>query len=331
MKKILMALLWVLLFAGSVSAEPIILKFAHFEPSNKTFTMEKIWLPWVDEMNKAGEGMFKIEVYVGGALNPVPPKQLHILREGVADIAYIVPIYTPEIFADDSVAEVPFIASNAIDASLAINNMLHKNMLKNFDTIVPLMLASCQQAAIHSTFPIKTPGDLKGKKIATRGQLRHLMAKSFGATPIVMSSPKIAASMNQGANQATFMEWFALSTFELDKVAKHHCMLPMGTVNLLLAMNKDSFNKLPKKAQDLFLAKREYTARLWADQQDMYFDEYYKKIKADPEHHVYIPTAAETEEWKQAIDRAVEQWIKEDPYRKELLETYKKEVAKARQ
>lgn len=330
MKKILIALCLVMLFAGNSIAKPIILKYAQFEPSNEAFAMKKIWLPWVKKMNALGEGMFKIEVYVGGALNRVPPKQYKILKDGVADIAFVMPSYTPGTFSDDAVVEIPFISDKAIDGSLAVHNLLKKGMLKNYDTIVPLMLATGQQYAIHSTFPIRTPADLKGKKIRAAGQIQHFMAQSFGAAPIGMPVTKIAESMSRGVIQATTNEWNAMRTFKIEDVAKYHCMLPMGSVTFLLAMNKDSFNKLPKKAQDIFMNHQEYTARLWADQMDMSLDEHNKKIKADPKHHVYYPTAAETEEWKKAIAPAVESWLKEDPARKNLIEVYKREVAKAK-
>ena len=128
MKKVLIMIFLAMLFAGNVMAEPIILKYAQFEPSNEVFAMKKIWLPWVEKMNTLGEGMFKIEVYVGGTLNHVPPKQLKILKDGVADIAFILPSYTPGIFADDAVLEIPFLADKAIDASLAVHNLLLKGM-----------------------------------------------------------------------------------------------------------------------------------------------------------------------------------------------------------
>jgi TRAP-type C4-dicarboxylate transport system substrate-binding protein len=329
MKKILITFCLLMLVAVNVKAEPIILKYAQFEPSNKAFAMEKIWLPWVEKMNKLGEGMFKIEVYVGGTLNRVPPKQLKILRDGVADIAFILPYYTPGIFADDSVTEVPFVAEKAIDAGLAIYSLMKKGMLRNYDTIVPLMLSAGQQYAIHSTFPVRTPGDLKGKKMRASGKLQNLMAQEFGAAPIGMPVTKIAESMSRGVIQATTNEWNGTRTFKIQDVARHHCMVPLGTASFLCAMNKDSFNKLPKKAQDIFMNNQEYTVRLWADQMDMSLDAHHEKIKADPKHHVYDPTPAEIEEWKKAIAPAVDAWMKEDPVRKELLETYKAEVAKA--
>ena len=330
MKKILITILSVMLFAGTAIAEPIVLKYAQFEPSNEAFAMKKIWLPWVDKMNTLGEGMFKIEVYVGGALNRVPPKQLKILKDGVADIAFILPYYTPGIFADDAVVEIPFLADKAIDGSLAVHNLLMEGMLRGYEDVVPLMIATGQQYAVHTTYPVKTPADLKGKKIRAAGQIQHFIAQACGAAPIGLPVTKIAESMSRGVIQGTTNEWNAMRTFKIEDVAKYHCMLPMGTSTFALIMNKNSFNNLPKKAQDIFMDNREYTARLWANEMDKSLDEHHKKIEADPKHHVYYPNAAETEEWKKVINSAVDKWLSEDPSRAKLLEAYKNGLAAAK-
>jgi TRAP-type C4-dicarboxylate transport system substrate-binding protein len=208
--------------------------------------------------------------------------------------------------------------------------MLQKGLLKNYDIIVPLMLSAGKQYGLHSTFPIKVPGDLKGKKIRATGKMQHYMAQALGAAPVGMPVTQIAESMSRGLIQATTNEWNAVRTFKIQDVATYHCVLPLGTVTFLLAMNKDKFNSLPKAAQDIFMNNREYTARLWADKMDQDLDEHYKKVKADPKQHVYVPTAAETEEWKKVLAPAVDSWMKDDPKRSGLLDTYKKEVLKAR-
>lgn len=329
MKKILITIMLVLFLAGNAVAEPIVLKYAQFEPSNEAFAMKAIWLPWVEKMNKLGEGMFKIDVYVGGALNRVPPKQLKILKDGVADIAFILPYYTPGIFPDDAVLEIPFLAHKCIDASLAAYSLLQKGMLRGYDDIVPLMLAAGQQYAIHTTMPVKIPADLKGKKMRAAGQIQHFIAQACGAAPIGMPVTKIAESMSRGVIQGTTNEWNGARTFKIVDVAKYHCMLPMGTPTFLLAMNKDSFNKLPKKARDIFMDNREYTVRLWANEMDKSLDAYYEKIKTDPKQHVYIPTASEIEQWKETITPAVDKWLNEEASRPELLKAYKQELAAA--
>ena len=101
MKKIVLAIAILMIFVGNVMAEPIVLKWANFEPP-QSFAMKNIWGPWFAKMEKEGAGLFKIDVYAAGTLNRNPVKQLKILRDGVADIAFILPSYTPGTFVDDS-------------------------------------------------------------------------------------------------------------------------------------------------------------------------------------------------------------------------------------
>ena len=329
MKKLAIIVVLLTVFAGVVYAEPVVLKYATFEPP-KAFAIRGIWQPWIDEMNKAGEGLFKIELFAGGTLNRNPVKQLDIVRDGVADIAFVLPSYSPGTFMDDSVAEVPFVAETALQASTALYRLYEKGFLRNYDIIVPLMVATGQQYAVHSTFPVKVPQDLNGKKIRSTGKMQHYMAKAYGAAPVGMPVTKIAESMSRGLIQATTNEWNAVRTFKIDGVAKYHCMLPLGTVSFMLAMNKEKFNSLPPKAQKIFIDKREATGRLWASQMDEDLGKHFKKVQKDPKHNVYYPTPAETAEWKKAIGPAVEAWMKDDPKREKLLEAYKEEVARVK-
>jgi TRAP-type C4-dicarboxylate transport system substrate-binding protein len=329
MKKIGIAVALIMIFAGNVMAEPIVLKYANFEPP-QSWAMKTVWGPWVAKMEKEGGGAFKIDVFAGGTLNRNPVKQLKIMRDGVADISFIIPSYTPGTFIDDSVLEVPFVADKAIDAALAIFRMWQKGMLRNYDQFVPLMISAAQQYGVHSTFPVKTPKDLNGKKLRSTGKMQHFFAKAYGAAPVGMPVTKIAESMSRGLLHATTNEWNAVRTFKIGDVTKYHCMVPLGTVSFLLAMNKQSFNKLPKKAQDVFIRNQEYTSRLWADELDKSLDVYYENIKKDPNHHVYIPNSSELAEWKRVLEPAVQEWMNVDPGRKYLLQTYKEEVAKVR-
>jgi TRAP-type C4-dicarboxylate transport system substrate-binding protein len=328
MKKLVLAVVMLMVLVGTVSAEPIILKYATFEPP-QAFAIKKIWQPWIDQMNKAGEGLFKIELFAGGTLNRNPVKQLNVVRDGVADIAFVMPSYTPGTFMDDSVVEVPFIGETALQASLAIHRMYEKGMLRNYDIIVPLMVAAGQQYAVHSTMPVKVPQDLNGKKIRSTGKMQHYMAQAYGAAPIGMPVTKIAESMSRGLIQATTNEWNGTRTFKIDNVAHYHCMLPLGTVSFLLAMNKEKFDSLPKKAQDIFIQNREATARLWGSEMDKSLDAYQKKVEKDPKQHVYFPTPDEVAVWKKVLAPAIESWEKDDPKRVELLKAYKEEIAKA--
>jgi len=328
MKKLALTVVMLMVLVGTVSAEPVILKYATFEPP-QSFAIKTIWQPWIDKVNKEGEGLFKIELFAGGTLNRNPVKQLNIVRDGVADIAFVLPPYTPGTFMDDSVVEVPFVGETALQASLAVHRMYEKGMLRNYDVVVPLMVAAGQQYAVHSTMPVKVPQDLNGKKIRSVGKMQHYMAQAYGAAPIGMPVTKIAESLSRGLIQATTNEWNGTRTFKIDNVAKYHCMLPLGTVTFLLAMNKEKFNSLPPKAQKIFMDNREYLARSWGSEMDKSLNAYHQKILKDPKHKVYTPTSAELAEWKKVLAPAVESWMKDDPKREGLLKAYKEEIAKA--
>ena len=89
--------------------------------------------------------LFKIELYAGGTLNRNPTKQLNIVRDGVAEIAFILPSYTPGTFMDDSVLEVPFVGGSALQTTAAFFQLYKKGLLRNYDTIVPLMAAGAHR------------------------------------------------------------------------------------------------------------------------------------------------------------------------------------------
>ena len=99
---------------------------------------------------------------------------------------------------------------------------------------------------------------------------------------------------------------------------------------ILLHMNKEKFNSLPAKAQEIFISKLEYTGNLWASQMDEDLGKHFKKVQNDPKHNVYFPTPAETAEWKKVLGPAIEAWMKDDPKREKLLKAYKEEVASAK-
>lgn len=331
MKKLLLGLcLMAITFSGTLFAEPMVLKYAQFEPP-QAFAMKKIWYPWIEKMNKAGEGIYRIDVFPGGTLNRVPPKQLKILRDGVAEIAFLIQNYTPGDFPDDGVVEIPFLTDNdAITSSVAILRMYQKGLLTNYDSVVPLLVSTGQQYAIHSTIPVKVPEDLRGKKIRATGEIQLLIARELGAAPVGMPATKIAESMSRNLIQATTNEWNGMRTFKISDVAKYHCMVPMGTITFMTAMNKAAFNKLPKMAQTTLMNYQEYTTRLWANEMDKSLNEHHKLMMADPDHHVYYPTESELAQWKAVTDRAVEKWLQKDPRRAKLLKIYKQELELAK-
>lgn len=82
---------------SSAQAEPVVLKFAAFVPDAEQ-TVVTVFKPFIDAVNKDGEGVVKIEFYPNGALGRSPLQQAQMVLDGVADIAWVVASYTPGRF-----------------------------------------------------------------------------------------------------------------------------------------------------------------------------------------------------------------------------------------
>src|SRR5215217_1798061 len=87
-------------------AQPVKLKMATFSPDTERLynTVKK---PWVAAVNKAAGGAIEIELFPNGALGRAPQQQAQMVIDGVTDIGFIVPPFTPGRFPDSEVLELP--------------------------------------------------------------------------------------------------------------------------------------------------------------------------------------------------------------------------------
>ena len=82
----------IILLPALAQAEPINLKLAFFS-SDRTHLYRAGVKPFVDAVNKEGKDQVKIEVHLSGSLGQYPINQSQLLRDGIADIAYVVQPY----------------------------------------------------------------------------------------------------------------------------------------------------------------------------------------------------------------------------------------------
>ena len=329
MKVFVLTIVIFISLACNLSAQTLELKFGTSEPP-QSFIIKTVYEPWAEKVNKAAEGQFKIEIYPGSVLNKNPMKDMEVVMSGVVDMVQTCAAYNPGIFSNESVFGVPFIAENPIEASKAAYSMFKQGLLKGYNLVVPLMITAGGQYYIHTSMPVKVPKDLEGKKIRSTGKMQHYLAKAYGAAPIGMPIFKVAESISRGLIQGTTNEWNAVRTFKIDEVARYHTIVPLGTISFTIVMNKEKFNSLPKKAQDILINSRDDLNSTWAKQMDISLTTFQKKMIDDKEHHVYFPTPSEMEEWKKVTQIGVNQWLEDEKGMKDLIEVYKKEITKIR-
>ena len=106
-----------LLPAASV-AEPIKLKLAYFS-SDRDAPYMAVLKPFVDAVNKDAKGILEVQIYPGGVLGRSYAQQAQLVLDGTADMAWVNPSLTPELFADVAVMQLPGLFRDLKEATMA--------------------------------------------------------------------------------------------------------------------------------------------------------------------------------------------------------------------
>lgn len=314
----------------AIAADPITLRFSSFEPP-QAFITSKILTPWAQRVTAESQGTLKIEMYPGGTLGRDPAAQLKLVLDGVADIAWIVPGYTPGRFDAATVVELPFVVPNAYSGSLALTRMFEKGLLAGggFNDVKFLCVCANNPIFVNTTFPATKIEDLKGHNFRAAGPVSLNVVKSLGGVPIGgITGPGLAESLSRGVIDATLNEWNALQTFRVLDVAKHQIILPLGSTSLMVIMNKAKYASLPPAAKAaLDKNSGEVFAKFFGQKFDENNNAVFEAAKGDKKRTITVLNAEQQKPWKAAVQPAIEEWKKSAPGNDKLLKAFSDEIA----
>ncbi|RDV04672.1 TRAP transporter substrate-binding protein [Undibacter mobilis] len=315
---------------GAEAADPVTLRFSSFEPP-QAFITSKILTPWAQKVTTESQGTLKIEMYPGGTLGRDPAAQLKLVLDGVADIAWIVPGYTPGRFDAATVVELPFVVPDAYTGSLALTRVFEKGLLKGggFNDVKFLCVCANNPIFVNTTFPATKLEDLKGHNFRAAGPVSLNVVKSLGGVPIGgITGPALAENLTRGVIDATLNEWNALQTFRVLEVAKHQIILPLGSTSLMVIMNKAKYESLPPSARAaLDKNSGEVFAKFFGAKFDENNSAVFETAKGDKKRTITVLNAQQQAPWKAAVQPAIEEWKKSTPDGDKLLKAFSDEVA----
>lgn len=318
-----------LLLAGNVSAEEV-LKLSFFA-SPKDPTYSDVLLPWVDTINAEGKGVLRIDTFPGGALVRGPAGQAKAVSDGVVDLAWVVPAYTPGRFPDNDVMELPGVIQNVKESSIAFRRLYEQGLLSGYDDFYVPLLATTHPYAIHTVKPVQSMDDLKGMKLRAGGPVASAAVKALGAVPVGMPVPAIAENVSKGVLDGTGAEWNVMYAFKIIEVAKNHYMQRLGTVPLTVLMNKEKYNSLSAEARAL-LDKHsgETLSRKFGDVHYAIQGARLEKTQGLSEHTIVNPSDEEVARWNELMNSVVEDWVANHPKGQELFSALNAELEKIR-
>jgi TRAP-type C4-dicarboxylate transport system substrate-binding protein len=283
------------------------LKISHWVPASHP--LQKALEDWGASVEKASGGTIKYHVYPAQQLGKAKD-HYDMARDGIADLTYVNPGYTPGHFPIIAAGELPFLMSDATGGSEGLDAWYRKYAEKEMNDVKFCLAFIHSPSSFHSrTKKIVVPEDVKGMKVRPADATMADLVTLLGGTNVQTSAPEVRDTIERGVADAVTFPWGSLVLFGVDKVTKYHMDAPLYVTTFVLVMNKDTYNAMSdrqKKAVD-DNCNTEAAGRVgkpWGDFEDAGVG----KVKAEAGQEVYTLTADQTAQWKKASEPLVKTW-----------------------
>jgi TRAP-type C4-dicarboxylate transport system substrate-binding protein len=290
------------------AADPVKLKFSSFEPPMGNITAN-VLTPFAKAATAGSGGTLQIDMFAGGTLGRNPTQQLKLVTDGIADIAWVVLPYTPGRFDDTEVVGLPFVSTTSTEASLALHRLYAAGALVGFEGLKMLAVAATPPVVIHATQPVRSPADLKGKRVRVSGDHLSRVVEALGGAPVQLGGGQIAEGLSRGVVDMTLNNWGFVGDFKVNEVTSQHLDVPLGAVAVGVVMRKDRYDALPPAARAAIdKASGESLARGLGQAFDRQDKEVRERVAKSGRNTVTPVGPAELAEWRRLIEPVNASW-----------------------
>ncbi len=295
-------------------AQDVTLKLHQFLPAQANVP-KQILDVWADKVEADSNGRIKIERFPSMQLGGKPPELIGQLEDGVADIVWTVPGYSPGRFPQGEVFELPFMMTNAEATSRAYWEYAEANMLnKDYAPFKVIALWVHGPGLIHSKNPIAAPSDLNGVKLRAPTRVTNKMFTELGATPVGMPVPAVPEALSKGVIDATVIPWEVTGALKVPELVSNHTEFSnasLYTTTFIFAMNKDKYDALPDDLKAVIDANSGADVSAWAGKTMEAADGPSREKAVANGNNIITLDDAQVGEWKAAAASQETDWVKE--------------------
>jgi len=270
-----------------------------------------VMVPWAKMVEDKSGGRLKITIYPGSTLGKAVD-HYDMIKDGIADMGFTTPGYTPGRFPLITVTELPLgMFKSSRGGSLAVMSIFDKYFKDEFKDVKVLWFWVHPPGHFHlAKKQVKVLEDLNGLKIRAATPMLVTMVKGLGATPVSIPAPDTYTALERGTVDGTIFPWEAISSFKIAEVLKHHVSSGLYVAPLFTFMNRKKYDSLPpdlRKVIDDLSGNwgAEFNGKVW-DQNEFVGIEAIKKAGGI----IYTLPAEERQRWLAKLKPVEEEWLK---------------------
>ena len=284
------------------AAGEIVIKFSHVvaadTPKGKAAEYFK---KLAEERTK---GKVKVQVYPNSQLYK-DKEELEALQLGAVQmLAPSLAKFGPLGVKEFEVFDLPFIFNGYDDLHKVTTGAVGKQLLAKLEPKGIRGLAFWDNGfkSFSANSPIKTPADLKGKKMRIQSsKVLEEQMRSVGSMPQVMAFSEVYQALQTGVVDGTENPISNLYTQKMHEVQKHLTLTDHGYLGYAVIVNKKFWDGLPadirKQLDDAMEQSTRYANQIAKVENDSSLD----AVKKSGKTTVYVPTKEERLAFKKAM------------------------------
>ncbi|MBY5973379.1 TRAP transporter substrate-binding protein [Ferrimonas balearica] len=228
------------------------IKVGTFVPEQSTGVAHVI-KPWLEAVQEEAGDAVRMQAFWGGTLGKDPYKQFDLVQNGVADVTWVLPIYTAGQFPEMGIFELPFLFTTAQEASAVGWGLMEQGLMTGFDGVHVVGFFTSEQNALFMKPVLEDLDGLANQKVRSAGSISANWLESFGAAPQTLSSAEFNEGLSRGTVDGAIQGWTGMKTFKSFPLVDQAIEVPVGAMPFLLLMNERKWNSLSPEVQEIVM------------------------------------------------------------------------------
>ena len=293
------------------SSEVVTLRMHTFVPP--VSSSYKSLRTWADRVEKDSKGQLKVQLFGAMQLGGKAPDLYDQVKNGVVDIAWMLPGYKAGLFPAISVFELPFMAGRAPVVSPAVDDYARSVGAKEWSEIHPIVFHYAGASVLHlKDKRVTKMEDFKGLKIRTPSRESTGALQAMGATPVpVPGVATMAEIMIHGVVNGVITPWGIARAIKVIDVATFHAEMNMHGPTLAMMMNMTSYAKLTPEQKKAIDDNSGPKVAQWLGERWEHDDQPGIDRAKELKHEIVEISDSETARMRKASQPVFDDWIKE--------------------
>ena len=207
-------------------------------------------VPWAEKIGKDSNGRIKVQIFPAMQLGGKAEQLLTQVRDGVVDIAWTLPGFTPGVMPKLEIFELPFLHRDTHSTVMALQDFIEVHMKKEFEPYHVLLVNAHAGSLFMTRDPIRTVEDFKGMKLRSYSRTNAWILEALGVAPVQVALPELVPMLNKGTVTGSILPYEIAPAVKVQDLTEYFTTLAppqprLSTAIFTFLMNKKKYESLP--------------------------------------------------------------------------------------